>query len=74
MRIGALREVCAREGIDLACVRDTSSIRWLTAFDGVFDEERAHCLMVTPSRAVLHTDSRYVTACEQAARGGCVEV
>ena len=74
VRIGALREVSAREGINLACVCDTSSIRWLTAFDGVFDEERAHCLMVTPSRALLHTDSRYVTACEQAAHGGCVEV
>ena len=73
-RIGALREACAHDGIDLISVRDTSSIRWLTAFDGVFDEERAHCLVVTPDRAVLHTDSRYVTACERAAAGGCVEV
>ena len=73
-RIGALRDACAHDGIDLISVRDTSSIRWLTAFDGVFDEERAHCLVVTPDRAVLHTDSRYVTACEQAAAGGCVEV
>ena len=74
VRIGALRAACADDGIDLMSVRDTSSIRWLTAFDGVFDEERAHCLAVTADRAVLHTDSRYTTACEQAAAGSCVEV
>ena len=49
-------------------VRDTANIRWLTAFDGVFDDEGAHALYVAPDRVVLHTDSRYVKACEQAAR------
>ncbi|WP_420868755.1 M24 family metallopeptidase [Adlercreutzia muris] len=49
-------------------VRDTSNIRWLTAFDGVFDDEDAHALYVAPDRVVLHTDSRYAKACEQAAR------
>ena len=74
MRTAKLHEECAREGIDLMCVRDTSNIHWLTAFDGVFDEERAHCLAITPNRAVLHTDSRYATACEGAAEGGGIEV
>ena len=73
-RIGALRETSAQEGIDLMSVRDTSSIRWLTAFDGVFDEERAHCLAIAIDRAVLHTDSRYTAACEHAAAGSCVEI
>lgn len=74
MRIAKVRAECAREGIDLMCVRDTSNIRWLTAFDDVFDEERAHCLTISANRAVLHTDSRYATACEQAAAGGGIEI
>ncbi|MEY8461462.1 Xaa-Pro peptidase family protein [Eggerthellaceae bacterium 24-137] len=55
-------------------VRDTSNIRWLTAFDGVFDDEQAHALYVAPDRVVLHTDSRYAKACEQAARRTPVRV
>ena len=38
-------------------VRDTSNIRWLTAFDGVFDDEDAHALYVAPDRVVLHSNS-----------------
>ena len=41
-RIARLRAVCSEAGIDAFLVRDTSGIRWLTGFDGVFDEERAH--------------------------------
>ena len=37
-RIARLRAVCAEAGIDAFLVRDTSGIRWLTGFDGVFDE------------------------------------
>ena len=73
-RIVRLRTACAARGIDVMAVRDTSSIRWLTAFDDVFDEERAHCLVVTPARALLHTDSRYAEACRRAAAGGGVEI
>ena len=50
-------------------VRDTASIEWLTAFDGVFDDEQAHALLVTPHDAVLHTDSRYSGAARKAAQG-----
>ncbi len=69
-RIAKLREACARKGIDAFCVRDTSNIRWLTGFDGVFDEERAHALLVGPRGAVLHTDSRYAEAARAAAANG----
>ncbi|MCI8468170.1 MAG: aminopeptidase P family protein [Eggerthellaceae bacterium] len=73
-RIGLLREAC--RGADLAAflVRDTSNIAWLTAFDRVFDDEAAHVLYVDRDRAVLHTDSRYVTACRAAAEGTPVTV
>ena len=66
-RIARLRAVCAEAGIDAFLVRDTSGIRWLTGFDGVFDEERAHALLLTRDGAVLHTDSRYVEAMRRAA-------
>lgn len=67
-RIARLRAACADAGLDAFLVRDTSSIFWLTAFDGVFDEESAHALLVTQDAAVLHTDSRYADAMRQAAR------
>ncbi len=73
-RLAKLRAVLAEKGVFAMMVRDTSNIFWLSAFDGVFDEERAHTLIVTPERAVLHTDSRYATACKQAAEGGPIEV
>lgn len=61
-RLNQVSTQCSRMGISALLVRDTSNIRWLTAFDGVFDEERAHALVVTPNRATLHTDSRYSNA------------
>ena len=75
-RIARLRAACAAEGLDAFLVRDTSSIRWLTAFDDVFDEERAHALLVDADAALLHTDSRYSEAARAAARemGGVVAV
>lgn len=69
-RVARLRELCSREGLDAFLVRDTSNIRWLTAFDDVFDSESAHALYLDGCRAVLHTDSRYAAACERAASGG----
>lgn len=75
-RIGRLRAALAAEGIRSMLVRDTPNIRWLTALDGVFDEEGAHALLVTPHDAVLHTDSRYDEAARTAARrtGAPIEV
>ena len=67
--IGRLRRRLAEAGIDGMLVRDTANIQWLTAFDNVFDEEHAHALYVDETRSVLHTDSRYATACEAAAQG-----
>ncbi len=61
------RATCDRLGIEALLVRDTPNIRWLTAFDDVFDEERAHALLVSRERCVLHTDSRYANAVRTAA-------
>lgn len=62
-----VHDVCKRFGISALLVRDTPSIRWISGFDGVFDEERAHALLVTPDYVVLHTDSRYSNALYTAA-------
>ena len=64
-----MRNAAAENGIRMFLVRDTASIEWLTAFDGVFDDEQAHALLVTPHDAVLHTDSRYSGAARKAAQG-----
>ena len=68
-RLGRLRDACASGDMSAFFVRDTSNIAWLTAFDGVFDDEDAHALLVSPDEAVLHTDSRYSTAARDAAAG-----
>ena len=73
-RIARVRAACEEAGIDAFYARGTSNIAWLTAFDGVFDDEAAHALVVTSERAVLHTDSRYSLACEAAAQGTLIEV
>lgn len=66
-RVQQVRSVMAQVGIDAMLFRNTANIQWLTAFDDVFDTERAHALLVTPEACILHTDSRYATACQEAA-------
>ena len=74
-RLARLRAACADAGVNAFLVHDTSNVAWLTAFDGVFDDEAAHALLVTSCDAVLHTDSRYAEAARAAAaREGAVAV
>ena len=73
-RIARLRDWMKEEKLDAFLIRNTSDIIWASAFDGVFDDEQAHLLLVTPDEAILHTDSRYVEACEREAEGGPVAV
>jgi len=74
LRLARLRDWMAQEKLDAFVVRLTSDIAWITAFDGVFDDEQAHALLVTAEKAVLHTDSRYVEACAREAADGPVAV
>lgn len=62
-RIARVREVCQQQGIDDFIARDNMNIYWMTAFDDIFDPDRAHALLVTPEGAIMHTDSRYSTNC-----------
>ncbi|MDO4400547.1 MAG: Xaa-Pro peptidase family protein [Coriobacteriia bacterium] len=74
LRLERLRAWMAQENLDAFAVRSTSDIVWLTSFDGVFDDEQAHCVLVTAADAVLHTDSRYSEACAREAAGGPIAV
>lgn len=67
-RQDAIREALQSTGVQALLVRDTSSIYWATALDKVFDEERAHALVVAPQESWLHTDSRYSNAIRSAAK------
>ncbi len=68
-RLERIRAKMAEEHIaDFYC-RDISSVRWLTGFENVFDDEPAHLAFVTPRSSVLHTDSRYTDAAGRAAQG-----
>lgn len=75
-RFARLRAACAQFGISELLVRDTSNIQWLTVFDDVFDEEKAHALLVSGDSARLHTDSRYANAVHTVAKeiGSTIEV
>lgn len=69
-RLQRLRKRCKKHDTDAFFVRDTSNIAWLTAFEQVFDTEAAHAAFVDDDVAVLHTDTRYLTAAKAAAAEG----
>ena len=69
-----LQEATAELALNALVLRDTSNIRWVTDFTGVFDAEPAHLLLATPSRLVLHTDSRYSTTLRHLATGTSIEI
>lgn len=70
-RLFALRGWMDANGVRAFVVRNVSNIAWLTGFEGVFDSEWAHTMVVTRDKAAILTDSRYVTAIKaQAAKLG----
>lgn len=75
-RCKAVQDACSERGLRALLVRDTSNVRWATAIDGVFDEERAHALFIGDDVVRLHTDSRYSNAVRSAVMrmGGALEV
>ena len=73
-RLARFRQAVKAAGLDAFYVRQTTNIQWLTGFDRVFDSEQAHALVITPQHALLHTDSRYVTACQREAAATAIQV
>ena len=68
-RLQLMRDEMARRELQALFLRDESTIKWVTGFDGVFDGEGAFALLVTADQALLHTDSRYAVATLRAAEG-----
>jgi Xaa-Pro aminopeptidase len=69
MRIAAIRGQLADAACGAMVVRDVANVMYLSAFDGVWDDEPYSLLYVTPSAAFVLTDSRYQEAAELAASG-----
>lgn len=66
-RISAVRARLEGAGVDAMLVCDPSNVAYLTGFDGVFDGEDAHALVITPRTSLIYTDSRYAEAVTAAA-------
>lgn len=69
-----MRAHMREEGIRHFYCTDLSNVKWLTSFNGVFDDEPAHLAFVSDDEALLHTDSRYGDAANRAARNGAWSV
>jgi Xaa-Pro aminopeptidase len=74
-RLRRLVDALEDAGVDACLITHTSDIRWLTGFEGVFDDEQAHLALITrdPSRGapVLFTDTRYSGALRELDTSGC---
>ncbi len=60
--------------LDAYYCRNTSDIRWLTNFDGVFDSENAHLALVCGDDVIVHTDSRYFEAMDYHKAKGSLKI
>ena len=65
-RVAKLRAIMEERGYDAVILRNNPDLRWLTGCERTFDDEVAHTVVITPTRQLLHTDSRYYnTFCER---------
>lgn len=66
VRVAKLRAIMEERGYDAVILRNNPDLRWLTGCERTFDDEAAHTAVITPTRQMLHTDSRYYnTFCER---------
>lgn len=68
-RLARLRKRLEGEDIPALLVCDPVNVAYMTGFEGVFDGEDAHALVITSDQAWLYTDRRYSEAAERAATG-----
>ena len=73
-RLARLRSRMEEEDLSAYLATSTTDIHWLTGFDGVFDEERAHAALVTAGDAWLKSDTRYSEVLRARAQGTCWEI
>ena len=68
-RLAEVRRHLAALGVDAFLVNRSPSVRFLTGFDSVFDDEPASLAVVTAAHSLLFVDSRYEEAATRAASG-----
>lgn len=69
VRVAALRRRLEADGADAMLVGELANMRYLTAFDGVFDSMAAGAVVIAAGVARYYTDSRYIEAARAAAEG-----
>ncbi|GAV31499.1 xaa-Pro aminopeptidase [Coriobacteriaceae bacterium EMTCatB1] len=68
-RLAALRRILSDDEIPAMLVTGVSNMRYLTGFDGVFDDGINAACLVTSEHARFYTDARYSEAARAAAEG-----
>lgn len=68
-RVAALRRRLQVEQVPAFVVTDIPNIRYVTGFEGVFDDHANAACLVTPEVTLVYTDSRYAEAAQTAAEG-----
>lgn len=68
-RLAALRRHIADSEVDAILITLPANMRYLTGFEGVFDEGINAACLVTGDMARFYTDQRYAEAAEEAATG-----
>lgn len=68
-RLAALRRKLTDDGLPSMLVTTVSNLRYITGFEGVFDEGINAACLVTSDQARFYTDKRYSEAAEAAAVG-----
>lgn len=68
-RVSALRAKMLADEVDAALVSGVANMRYLTAFDRVFDDNISAAVVVSADSAIFYTDSRYIEAARTAAEG-----
>jgi len=73
-RVAALRARLQGESIEALVLNDVANVRYVTAFENVFDDDPAHVAVITRQTQRLFTDPRYAEAARDRAEGSGWEV
>jgi len=73
-RVDALREILEADQVDAALITDVENMRYLTAFDRVFDSHVWAAVTVGRTFQRFYTDARYIEAAREAAAGSAWDV
>lgn len=73
-RLAKIREKLVAEHVEALLVECSHNIDYVTGIDGIHDEENPHVALISASKAVLFTDTRYVEVAEKGSAGSEWEI